>query len=322
MEDNSQKPKDAVEPAAKNTPDSSGETELSGNSQPNIPDGPPPKTSRLKQFLSPNNKFLFIFVALVIAIAVAAFIGLRAARNNSPQNAKTNSLTDQQIAALKGTTTLVGDSQQTLDIQSNAVFEGQVLLRGSLSVAGSIKVGGGLSLPSITVGGTSNFSQVEVNSTLSVAGNTTLQGQVNIQKNLTVAGSGSFGSLSASQLSASTLQLSGDLVLSHHITTNGGGPSKANGTALGSGGTASVSGSDTAGTVSVNTGSGPPAGCFVTINFSQRFSSTPHVVISPSNSSAGALSYYTNRYATGFSICTASTPASGTTYLFDYIVVG
>ena len=63
-------------------------------------------------------------------------------------------------------------------------------------------------------------------------------------------------------------------------------------------------------------------GCFVTINFSQRYGATPHVVISPSNSAAASLSYYTNRSATSFSICTASAPAGGATYLFDYIVFG
>jgi len=177
-----------------------------------------------------------------------------------------------------------------------------------------------LSLPAITVGGTSNFGQIHVNDQLSVSGNTILQGTLTAQKGLNVTGQSSFGSLSASQITVSNLQLTGDFVISRHISANGGTPGRSGGSALGAGGTASVSGSDTAGTVTVSTGGGPGAGCFITMNFVNRFNTTPHVVISPSNSSAGTLQYYTNRSNTNFSICTASAPSGSTTYLFDYIV--
>jgi hypothetical protein len=270
------------------------------------PPNPPNKAGLFERLKNSTNIYLIVFIVLFAAVGIASSAG---------------SLTDQQLSALKGNTTLVGDSKQTLDVQSNAIFEGQVLLRSDLNVAGAIKVGGGLSLSSITIGGAGNFGQLGVNGGLNVGGDTLLQGQLTVQKGLTVGGAASFGSLSVSTLNVTNLQLKGDLSVSKHITTSGGNPGRTNGSALGGGGTASVSGSDTAGTVNINTGGGPPAGCFLTVNFSQKYAGTPHVVISPSNSSAAALQYYTNRSTTGFSICSASAPAASTNYVDDYVVI-
>src|SRR5207253_10755653 len=108
-----------------------------------------------------------------------------------------------QISDIKTNTTVVGDAQQTLDIQGNSIFDGQVLMRNNLDVAGSLKVGGSLSLPAITVGGNSSFGQIHVNDQLSVSGNTILQGTLTVQKGLNVTGSVSFASLSASQITVS-----------------------------------------------------------------------------------------------------------------------
>jgi cytoskeletal protein CcmA (bactofilin family) len=118
-------------------------------------------------------------------------------------------------------------------------------MRNNLDIAGSIKVGGSLSLPAITVGGSSTFGQIHVNDQLTVAGNTTLQGTLTVQKGLTVSGSSSFGSLSASTINTSSLQINGDFIVNRHIGVSGGTPGRSGGTALGGGGTASVSGSDT-----------------------------------------------------------------------------
>lgn len=282
---------------------------------------PPTSPSGFKRVLRFVNIYFIIFLVLLAAAGVTTFVSLKS-NDNKPKQNKTQSLTDKQIAELRGSTTIVGDAQQTLDIQGNSIFEGQVLMRNNLDVAGSIKVGGSLSLPAITVGGSSSFGQIRVNQTLSVNGNTTLQGQLSVQKALSVAGSATIGgSLSANQLNVSTLRLTGDLVIARHITLGGGAPSRSGGPALGAGGTVSVNGTDTAGTVTINTGGGPPAGCFVTINFTQKFNTTPHVVISPSNSNAGSLNYYTNRSNINFSICTANGPSSSRTYIFDYIII-
>lgn len=284
-------------------------------------DQPPKKSSLANRLRGFSNLYFVIFLLLLLVIAGGIYAAIKIGNNNNTSQTKIQSLTDKQIADLKGNTTLVGDSQQTLDIQGNSIFEGQVLMRNNLDVAGSIKVGGNLSLPAITVGGSSSFGQIQVTKTLAVKGDTTMQGRLTVQQGLSVSGSATFGALSASQINVSSLQLVGDFTVSRHLNVSGGIPSRSNGAALGAGGTASVNGADTAGTVTINTGGSPPAGCFVTINFAQRYNATPHVVISPSNSSAARLNYYTNRNSASFSICTTNTPSASTTYLFDYIVI-
>jgi len=289
----------------------------------------PPKKSRgtssfgkLGRLLHFSNKYFLIFILLLIlavgVVSAAYFV------SKTPKQATSTgkSLTDQQLTQLKGNTTLVGDSEQILDIQSNSIFEGKVLVRDNLDVAGAVKIGGALTLPAVTVGGSSSLASVQINNTLSVSGTTTLQGPTNIRQNLNVAGSGSFGgSLSAGRLSVSNLQLAGDLILPKHINATGGVPGRSNGTALGNGGTASVSGTDTAGTISIHTGTSAPAGTFITVRFKNSFGSTPHVVVSPVGSSSAVLDYYISRNSTSFSLATASNPADSTTFTFDYIVI-
>ncbi|MGH7157299.1 MAG: hypothetical protein ACREGG_04285 [Candidatus Saccharimonadales bacterium] len=299
--------------AASESLEGPSEPELSSSNTSPASPTPPSKPGLLKRLHLRNNLYFVIFILLVLTTVAVIFVTYRN-NKNSTKTSNVGSLTSQQLAALNGNTTLVGDSKQTLDVQSNSIFEGQVLVRSDLNVAGAIKVGGGLSLNSITVGGSGNFGS------LNVSGDTSLQGQLTVQKNLNVGGSANFGSLAVSQLSVTNLLFQGNLTLSKHIIVSGSTPGRTNGTALGAGGTSSVSGTDTAGTVTINTGSSPPAGCFITVNFTQKFNFTPHVIISPSNSPAAGLQYYTNRSTTSFSVCTANPPTAALTYLFDYAV--
>jgi hypothetical protein len=90
---------------------------------------------------------------------------------------------------------------------------------------------------------------------------------------------------------------------------------------LGAGGTVSVSGTDTAGTITINTGGSPAVGCFVTITFTQKFNATPHVVVTPVGSAGGGLNYYVNRSASDFSLCTTNPAPGGANFSFDYIAL-
>lgn len=283
---------------------------------------PKPKTPLRQRLKDSANLYLIFFLLLVISVLIAIAVLFNLHKKNNSNNKGVDSLTSQQLAQLQGNTTLVGDSKQTLDIQSNTVLEGQLLVRKDLNVAGSLKVGGGLSLSSVTVGGQGNFGQLQINGTLSVSGNTTFSGLLNVQKNLTVAGSGTFGgSLSAARLSVTSLQLNGDLQINRHITLGGSLPGKTNGGALGAGGTASVNGTDTAGTITINTGASPAAGNLITINFAAKFNSTPHVVVTPVGSAAASLQYYISRSTTSFTLSTANAPPAGSSFSFDYIVI-
>jgi len=264
----------------------------------------------------------FLGFILVLAIAgVGSFVAFYKAKNIDDSNTpKSTDLDQASLDKLKETDVKVGDPKQILSVESNAIFAGKVLIRDSLEVAGQIKVGGALSLPGISVSGTSNFDQIQVNN-LQIAGNTTVQGQLNVQKGVNINGPLSVsGTLSAASINIQNLQINGDILLNRHIDAGGGTPSRSNGSALGNGGTSSVSGTDTAGTVNIGVGGGPVAGCFVTINFTQKFNS-PHVVITPVGSAGGSINYYVNRNSSNFSICTSTPAPSGSSFAFDYIVV-
>lgn len=262
---------------------------------------------------------LFIFVVIVaIVITVVAYLYNKAQTDTNA--IKTQSLSQSALSQLANSDVTVGDAKQVLSVQSNAVFAGKVLVRDSLEVAGGLQVGGSLTLTGIKVSGTSTFDSVQITKDLAVTGNTSLQGQLTVQKSLSVNGGGTFsGPISASQISTGSLQLAGDLTLTHHITAGGATPSRSNGTALGGGGSASLSGSDTAGTIAINTGSSPAAGCFITVNFATKFNATPHIIITPVGSAAGGLAYYINRSTSSFSVCTNSPAPDSASFAFDYI---
>lgn len=277
----------------------------------------------LRKFSHRFNIYLLFFVLiLVVAAAVLVITAMASKTQKDPTTIGSQSLSSNALKQLNGTSTTVGDPKQVLNVQSNAIFSGQVLIKDTLEVAGQVKIGSPLSLPGITVSGLSNFDQLNVNRSINVGGDADLQGQVNVKKNLAVSGSGTFGgTVTAPVISTGNFQLLGDLQLTRHIDAGGGTPSRNVGGAVGSGGTASISGSDTAGSVNINTGSSPGAGCFVTINFAVPFGATPHVLITPIGSDAGAVAYYVNRNTTSFSICSSNNPPANTSFGFDYFVV-
>jgi cytoskeletal protein CcmA (bactofilin family) len=285
---------------------------------------PSNKPSLLKRLWGKLNIYILLFILLVL-VAGGVLVGLYLKSRND------NKLPDSTIGAqnlspdalkqLANSDVTIGSSNQILNVASNAVFSGSVLVRNSLEVAGALKVGGDLSLPGITVSGASKFGQVQAD-TLAVTGPANVQGVLTAKHGLSVTGTGTFtGAVTAAQISTGALTLNGDLTLTRHITAGGPIPRLSNGSALGSGGTASVSGSDTTGSITINTGSGAGAGCFATLTFTQAFSNTPHVQVTPIGNGAAALSYYVNRSTSSMSVCTVSPPPSGQTFGFDYMVL-
>lgn len=311
----------SVQPDPEAQPADSGSTGTP-TAQPAMPSLPrTPLKLRLKKLVSRFNVYLLAFIFILLVAAIAITLAVRQNKQSDDSRLPSQTLTPEELSRLKGTDASVGDPKQTLTIESNTVINGRVLLRDNLDVAGTIQVGGSLNLPGITVAGISNFEQIQAAS-LNISGDTTIQGQLNVQQNLAVSGSASFGgAISASQLNIQALQLNGDLQLNRHIDAGGGTPGRSNGNALGGGGTSSVSGSDTAGTATINTGSGPSAGCYITINFAQNYNDTPHVVITPSSSGGAGLDYYVTRSAGSFSICSINVPPAASSFSFDYIVI-
>ncbi len=265
--------------------------------------------------------YLLMF-ALVILLALMVVVGTYFRSHTKTTNKITNQdLAQSDLTELAQSDVTVGDAKQVLNVQSNAVFAGQVLVRSDLQVAGKLQVGGSLSLAGLNVSGDAVFEQIQVNKNMQVAGDIAVQGQVTIAKSLSVNGGGTFnGPLAAPSLTVNTLQLNGDVSFTRHISAGGVNPGRSNGNALGGGGTSSVGGSDTAGAITINTGSNPSAGCFITVNFAAKFNSTPRVVISPVESAAGSLDYYVTRNTSGFSVCSNNAAPANQTFGFDYII--
>ncbi len=248
--------------------------------------------------------YSLIFAVLMTGVATVTWY-LYKSQNQQQSIPTAQNLTPNQLNNLANANNTIGNSNQILTVQSNAIFNNQVLVRGQLQVAGILQT-----------------SQVQVNQHLAVTGDTAIQGTLTVQNNLSVSGSGSFaGALSTPQLTTNSLQLSGDLVIGHHIVTNGSIPTSNTGSAAGSGGTTSVNGSDTSGTITINTGSSPVAGCYIAVKFASLYSNTPHILLTPVGATSASLNYYVTRTTNGFDVCAANTPQGGQSYVFDYFVI-
>lgn len=286
---------------------------------------PVKKVSAFKRVLKKVNVyFLIFFILLAVAGAIAAVNFINSQKEPEVADLATQELTQDTLQQLANSDASVGDVSQTLTIQGNAIIAGQTLMRGDLNVAGNFQSGGTIQGPGLTISGTSNLAEVQANN-LQVATNATVQGATSLGE-LTVSGASSFnGAIVAQQVTVSRLIISGTGILEvpNHISFTGPAPAIAPaGGVLGNGGSASLSGSDTAGTVNVNTGNNPTAGCFARINFRQAFSGQPRVLISPIGNAAGQTQFYVDRNNSGFSICTATPAPNNQQFGFDYFVAG
>ncbi|TAH34808.1 hypothetical protein EYC59_02725 [Candidatus Saccharibacteria bacterium] len=303
---------DPSAPAVEGTPDAAKD------------DKPVKKPNPVKKFFKKVNLYLLLFILVVLiggAVAVVSYLNSKKAPVE-PSIAN-QSLSSDALKQLANSGATVGGTGQTLNVQGNAIFSGQVLIQSDLSVAGSVKVGKEFLVSSITVSDKSNLNDTQVNN-LQVANGAVFQNSVTLQKDLNVGGTASFsGPVTMGQLTVSKLTVSGNgsLTVPGHISFPGASPARTIDPApLGAGGTASISGSDTTGTVNISTGSGTVAGCFVKLRFSQAYANTPHVLISPFGMAGGQTQYYVTRSTTEFSICTANAAPTGQTFGFDYFI--
>lgn len=279
----------------------------------------------IRGLLSHINIYLLGFILLlVIAGGGGGVVYLNGNKKANEQGKiKSQTLTSDSLKQLANSDVTVGDSQQVLTVQSSAIFDGPVLFKGNVEVAGKlITSGGGLGQGGGSGGGKTSLQNLGVSSNLSIGHDLRVSGNAVVQGSLSVKGDASFQNLAVGSLTVSSLRLTSALQLTQHLIVAGSTPSRSSGGALGDGGTTSVSGSDTAGSIRVNTGGNPATGCFVTVNFTQTFNTTPHVVVTPVGSAAGGLQYYVNRTTSSFSVCSASKPPSGASFGFDYIVIG
>ncbi len=136
---------------------------------------------------------------------------------------------------------------------------------------------------------------------------------VTIQSDLTVVG----------RTSVQTLTVSGKII------TAGIAPAAVLGQSavVGQGSAVSVTGNDTAGSVSYTAGSvnlpsyNLATGAQISVVFNQAFTAAPRIALTPKDAGSAAVRHYVETTATGFTIYFVDTPASANTYSFDYIVI-
>lgn len=313
---------EAPSDALSRTPEELEEEEKqSGDSEPE--EEPEKKVSPIKKFFRKVNVYFLIFIlVVVVAGAITVVNYLNSQKDPVLPTVGSQELSEETLQQLSNTDASVGNTSQTLTIQGNAVIAGQTLMRGNLNVAGNIQAGGSLRAPTVTISGQSNLGATQINS-LQVAQNTALQGSTTL-RDLSVSGASTFsGGMTASQITVTRLIMSGNAVLQvpNHVSFTGPTPGIAsNSTGLGNGGSASLSGSDTAGVININTGNNTAPGCFARVTFQQAFPSQPRVIVGPVGAAAGQTQYYVDRNTSGFSICTAIAAPANQSFAFDYFV--
>ncbi|MDN5275392.1 MAG: hypothetical protein JWN33_41 [Candidatus Saccharibacteria bacterium] len=293
----------------------------------------------------PSHKATFIGLGVVVGIlainagVIAFFMNQQPSEDKAVSNSEVT-LSSQSLDELGVSRNPVGSAGTELIVGPNSRFNGSVTIGSDVSIAGQLSLNsrftatdaslanlqaGQTSLQDLNVNGSGTMSNLNVRNSLIVAGATQLQGAVTVSQLLTVNNSVNItgnlavgGILSARGFQASTLVSDTTLTIGGHVITRGLAPSVSAGGAVGNNGTVSISGSDAAGTVAVNIGTGGGNGILANISFRQVYGSTPRVVVTAGGRSAGSV--YVNRSATGFSINVGnSLPPGG--YFFDYIVM-
>lgn len=292
----------------------------------------------------PSHRATFIGLSVVVLVlglnAIAAGFVLRnQTKINNPGAQGQVTISQGVLNGLGVNRSSVGASGVQLTVNPDARFNGKVVVGGDVSVAGQFKLNskfsaadatltqleaGNTSLNQLNVNGDGTASNFSLRNGLLVNGTTRLQGPVTVSQLLTVNNSLNVannltvgGLLAADSLSARSLVSTSTLTIGGHIITSGSAPSASVGGAVGTNGTISISGNDASGTVAVNVGTGAVAGTLVQVTFRNKYSNTPHVVVSPIG--AGVGNFYVNRNSTGFNISVSSGLSPGG-YAFDYIV--
>jgi hypothetical protein len=276
---------------------------------------PPKKLNPIKKILRRVNIYLLLFVVITLAgIGVVAYTYVSSKKAPPPVTTSNTNLSESQLRQLANSNATVGGSGETLTVQGNAVFSGNVLVRSNLDVVGTIQMGGPLTLPGLNVTSSANLAATQISS-LTVTGTSIFQNLVTVQNGLTAAGNSSFtGTLTVGTLTASKIVMSNAALLTvpNHVSFTGATPRITSGNA-------SISGGDTNGTVTINSGAAAGS-CMATITFNQPFQATPHVLISPLNAAAGGIGFYVNRSTTSFQICSAAGAPSNQQLGFSYFI--
>ena len=275
------------------------------------------------------NRTATVVVMLTVVAGIGAAVGFEISVLRNPPAAikptEVETLSSDELKKLADVGSSLGNTGQVLNIGADALFRRKVDVGGDLTVGGRFNANGPVSLSQLNISGATALNTLSVSSNMQVGGLTNLQrgatvGELlSVNGGLNVSGSASVSSLNAANISVQNITISGPLTIGHLIT-RGPAPSASAGTAVGGGGTISISGNDSAGTVNVNTGAGPAAGVLATVVFRAPYGTTVHVLLTPLTGASASLPAYVSRTSTGFQIRTDSPPPAGAVFAFDYFV--
>lgn len=297
-----------------------------------------PATPKRRIAYRPNHKATFIGLVVVGLILGANAVILSFVMRNqatAEDSAVKNGVTlsSETLNQLGVSRNPVGNAETELIVGPNSKFGGKVTMSSDLNVGGQLILNsklnasdaalaklqaGDTQLQSLNVNGDGTVSTLNLRKDLQVAGTTRLQGQLTVNQlttinnNMNVAGNLSVGG----NLSVRNFQVA-NLTVAGHLISSGSTPGVSAGGGAGSGGTATVSGNDTSGTIAVNIGVGGGNGLLATITFNTKYDSTPHINVTPVGRSVPGL--YVNRTSAGFTISADGSLGAGG-YAFDYIV--
>ena len=259
---------------------------------------PPAKSGWLRKY-----RVVLGVVVLVLLLAIGITVSLQIKKPSQkltlrPIVINTQSLDNGTLNKLSVTSHNTTEQSVQLTITPNTLFKSDVHVQGGIQVDKNLEVGG----------------------------TSTLQGAVSINNNLAIRGSVSVGgslsaaSLNIGSLTTTAITASGSISFGEHLVPTGAVPAVTAGRAA-IGGSVQISGNDTAGTVTISTGSGSAlAGELATITFHKAFATTPKVQLTAINAESANLRFYAARSVGFFTIDTATPPAQGASYTFDYLV--
>lgn len=280
---------------------------------------------------------LLTFVGALVAAGIVVGAYAYITRNSNKPTQTSNKVTTLDKAELDKLESFFGGNSagketEILTISSSSLFKNRVAIGSDLKITGGLQVSGGTALADLTVDKTSTLGVTNVRGALTVSGPLNLQSPAilgagaTINGNLAVSGNTTLsGSLGVGTLNVRDLSISGTLNLNGHLNVGGQTPTAAPDSAAGPGATATVSGNDSAGTVTINTGSSTSndnlGGSLVKVTFKNPFPASPVIVITANGRGAALLTPYTIKTAGFFIIGSATDPAPRTSYSFDYWVI-
>lgn len=254
-------------------------------------------------------------IALAMGLAIVVYIFYNVLKSHKAPAVFVDGkpLTEAELKKISSENISVATTDQRLTFQAPSTFKQGLSVLGAANL-NDVTINGPLTVatPVTFKGDVTASASVKVNDALTAASITT-------SGNLQVGGNGTFaGTISATTLSVKTANIT-NFSFSGHLITGGSTPTASTNSGTGSG-TVSVSGNDTAGTVTINAGVGAHAGDLITVTFKTAYAGTPHVTITPIGMSAAALQFYATRSTTFFTIGCINAPISGSQYVFDYLV--